>query len=270
MKIVRVQSPVGPRYASLVDSAAAREPSLAEVRLWSDAPWLGGKPTGEVFRGVASSNLLAPVTPSKIVCVGRNYGAHARELGHDVPSEPLLFLKPPSSLTGPGTVIPLPSMSQRVEHEAELGVVIGRRLKAASASQVLEAIAGITCVNDVTARDIQRREVHFTRAKGFDGFCPVGPHVETELPDLQGLDVIARVNGRVRQHGNTRDMVFSVVDLIAFISQVMTLEPGDLVSTGTPEGVGPLVSGDEVEIEVGGVGVLGNAVGERGTRNAYA
>jgi 2-keto-4-pentenoate hydratase/2-oxohepta-3-ene-1,7-dioic acid hydratase in catechol pathway len=154
----------------------------------------------------------------------------------------------------------LPSMSARVEHEAELGVVIGRQLRRASAEEALSAIAGITCVNDVTARDLQRKDVQFTRAKSFDSFCPVGPHVETDVPDLTRVEVIARVNGALKQHGNTGDMIFSVGVLIAFISQVMTLEPGDLVSTGTPEGVGPLSAGDVVEIEIGGVGVLRNPV----------
>jgi 2-keto-4-pentenoate hydratase/2-oxohepta-3-ene-1,7-dioic acid hydratase in catechol pathway len=201
-----------------------------------------------------------PVEPSKIVCVGRNYGAHARELGNQVPDEPLLFLKPTSALCAPEQPIELPTMSSRVEHEAELGVVIGKRLKNATLEEVAAAVAGITCVNDVTARDIQRKEVQFTRAKSFDSFCPVGPHVETTIPDLTSIQVSARVNGASRQQGNTRDMVFSVLDLIRFISQVMTLLPGDLISTGTPEGVGPLVRGDSVEIEVAGVGVLRNPV----------
>jgi 2-keto-4-pentenoate hydratase/2-oxohepta-3-ene-1,7-dioic acid hydratase in catechol pathway len=253
MRIARIRTASGIHYAALRGDGGAQ--------LWSDAPWLGGVATDQT---VAASELrarLAPVTPSKIVCVGRNYAAHARELGNDVPSEPLLFLKPPSSLCGPEDRIELPNMSQRVEHEAELGVVIGRRLKGATPETALMAIAGITCVNDVTARDLQRRDVQFTRAKSFDSFCPVGPHVETELPDLRNLDVIARVNGQTRQHGNTRDMAFPVLELIAYISQVMTLEPGDLIATGTPEGVGPLLSGDRVEIEVQGIGVLANPVG---------
>lgn len=250
MKVVRIQTSAGPRYA--------RFGSSGQLELLSGAPWHGGAPTGERVAGQAQ--LLAPLEPTKIVCVGRNYGAHARELGNQVPDEPLLFLKPPSALCGPEAVIELPAMSARVEHEAELGIVIGKPLKRAKAAEVMAAIAGITCVNDVTARDIQRKEVQFTRAKGFDSFCPVGPHVETELPDLTGLAVAARVNGATRQQGNTKDMVFPVLELIAFISQVMTLMPGDLISTGTPEGVGPLASGDQVEIEIEGVGVLRNHV----------
>lgn len=254
MQIVRVQLTEGPRYASLQPDGSAR--------LWSNAPWLSGVETPEVLEATQAATLrrLVPVEPSKIVCVGRNYGAHARELGNEVPDEPLIFLKPGSSLLAPDENIALPAMSQRVEHEAELGVIIGKRLKNAQPSEVAQAIAGITCVNDVTARDLQRKEVQFTRAKSFDTFCPVGPHVETSLPDLANLDVIARVNGVVRQHGNTRDMAFPVLSLIAFISRVMTLEPGDLISTGTPHGVGPLLAGDSVEIEVSAVGVLRNSV----------
>lgn len=251
MRIVRVLHGDRPHYAVLRDAAHAE--------LWSDAPWLGGAPTG-VTVDFPGPLRLPPVQPSKIVCVGRNYGAHARELGNEVPAEPLLFLKPPSALCADGEAIRLPAMSERVEHEAELGVVIGRRLSHAKPEAVRAALAGITCVNDVTARDLQRREVQFTRAKGFDTFCPVGPHVETDLPDLRALDVRARVNGVLRQDGNTREMTFPVDELVAFISEVMTLEPGDLVCTGTPSGVGPLQPGDVVEVEVTGVGVLRNSV----------
>jgi 2-keto-4-pentenoate hydratase/2-oxohepta-3-ene-1,7-dioic acid hydratase in catechol pathway len=205
------------------------------------------------------ATLLVPVVPSKIVCVGRNYAAHAKELGNQVPEEPLIFLKPPSSLVAPGGAIEVPASSQRVEHEAEIGVVIGRRLKGASIEEARAGIFGVTCVNDVTARDIQRKEVQFTRAKGFDTFCPVGPWIETEL-DLDALTVTGRVNGQQRQHGHVQQMIFGIPQLLSFISRVMTLEPGDLISTGTPEGVGPLLHGDQVEIEVSGVGVLRNEV----------
>jgi 2-keto-4-pentenoate hydratase/2-oxohepta-3-ene-1,7-dioic acid hydratase in catechol pathway len=251
MRIVRLQQAGAARYAKLVDEQRAV--------LLSDAPWRGGVAT-DVDLVLAEHELLVPVEPTKIVCVGRNYGAHARELGNEIPTEPLLFLKPPSALCAPGAAITLPAASSRVEHEAELGIVMGRRLRAATPEEARSAIFAITCVNDVTARDIQRKEVQFTRAKSFDTFCPVGPHLETSLPDLANLSIIARVNGEARQHGNTRDMIFSVPRLIAFISSVMTLEPGDLISTGTPEGVGPLRPGDQVEIEVGGVGVLRNLV----------
>jgi 2-keto-4-pentenoate hydratase/2-oxohepta-3-ene-1,7-dioic acid hydratase in catechol pathway len=201
--------------------------------------------------------------PSKIVCIGRNYAAHARELGNPVPERPLLFLKPPSALIGDGQAIVLPPESRRVEHEAEIGVVIGERLRRAPEDEALRAISGITCANDVTARDLQKTDAQWTRAKGFDTFCPVGPRilaVEAASFDYSSLVVACRVNGAQRQRGRAGDMVFSIPALVAYISSVMTLEPGDLVLTGTPEGVGPLVAGDVVEVEVSGVGVLRNPV----------
>lgn len=230
-----------------------------QLELLDKAPWHGGKPTGDHV-ALASVKLLAPVESSKIVCIGRNYAAHAAELGNAVPTEPLLFLKPPSALLAPEAAIALPAQSERVEHEAEIGVVIGSRASKITEEQAVAAIFGITCVNDVTARDIQRKEVQFTRAKSFDTFCPVGPWIETTF-DLAKLQVTGRVNGTVRQHAPVTSMVHSIPKLIAFISQVMTLEPGDLIATGTPEGVGPLVAGDSVEIEVLGVGTLRNSVG---------
>jgi len=250
MRFLRILDGSTPCFATQLDAA--------HVRVLSGAPWLGGASTERVLPS-SGLTLLAPVTPSKIVCVGRNYAAHAKELGNDVPKEPLLFLKPPSSLCGPGEPIRLPAMSERVEHEAELGIVIGKRLTHATKDEALAGIFGATCVNDVTARDLQKKDVQFTRAKGFDTFCPVGPWIETGL-DYAALEVQARVDGSTRQHGNTRDMVFSVVDLVVFISQIMTLEPGDLIATGTPEGVGPLLNGQVVEIEVQGIGVLSNPV----------
>jgi 2-keto-4-pentenoate hydratase/2-oxohepta-3-ene-1,7-dioic acid hydratase in catechol pathway len=240
------------------DATFARATSPAELELLSAAPWAGGTPTGERVP-LATARLLAPVAPSKIVCVGRNYAAHAKELGNDVPSEPLLFLKPPSSLLSPAGEIVVPAASQRVEHEAEVGIVIARRLKNASPAEAVAAVFGVTCINDVTARDLQRKDVQFTRAKSFDTFCPVGPFIETGL-SLTELVVTGRVNGEVRQHAPVSDMVFPIAELLSFISKVMTLEPGDLIATGTPEGVGPLVAGDLVEIEVSGVGVLQNRV----------
>lgn len=218
------------------------------------APWLGGTDTGETLP-LSSLVLVAPVAPSKVVCIGRNYAAHAKELGNAVPQEPLLFLKPPSAVLAPGGTVRLPADSQRVEHEAELGVVIGRRARHVSAEQALDYVFGYTCVSDVTARDIQRKDVQFTRGKGYDTFCPVGPHIETEL-DTTALDVRALVNDTVRQDGNTRDMIFKVPELVAYISRVMTLEPGDLIATGTPEGVGPLVHGDTHDVVVQGIGKL--------------
>ena len=237
-------------------------PGDAEIALLNGPPWAGGMPT-HVLVPESKAQLRAPVEPTKIVCVGRNYAAHAKELGNQVPDEPLIFLKPPSAILGPGEAVELPPASQRIEHEAEIGVVLGHRLKNADAAAARSAIFGICCVNDVTARDIQRKEVQFTRAKGFDTFCPVGPWIETEL-DLAALSVSGRVNGQLRQNGHVSQMIFGIPELLAFISQVMTLEPGDLVSTGTPEGVGPLAPGDQVEIEVSGVGVLRHAVARAG------
>ncbi len=200
--------------------------------------------------------------PGKIVCVGRNYAEHAAELGNVLPREPLLFFKPPSAVIGTGDAIRLPRASTRVEHEAEIGVVVGTLLRGAGEEEALAGLAGVTCVNDVTARDLQRQDSQWTRAKGFDTFCPVGPRVVPcdELPPLDELEVIGRVNGKQRQHGYTRDMAFSIPFLVSYISGIMTLEPGDLIATGTPAGVGPLMDGDEVVVAIPGVGELSNPV----------
>jgi 2-keto-4-pentenoate hydratase/2-oxohepta-3-ene-1,7-dioic acid hydratase in catechol pathway len=229
--------------------------------LLRSAPWLDAAETGEVLPR-AGARLLAPVTPTKIVCVGRNYRAHAAELGNEVPAEPLLFFKPPSSLVGPNEAIELPAVSERIDHEAELGVVIGERCRDVRPEDAHRVIFGHTCVNDVSARDLQKKDGQWTRAKGFDTFCPAGPLVVTGL-DTSALAVRCRVSGAARQDGNTRDMIFSIPDLIAYISQVMTLEPGDLIATGTPHGVGPLLPGDVVEVEVEGIGTLRNPVRKR-------
>jgi 2-keto-4-pentenoate hydratase/2-oxohepta-3-ene-1,7-dioic acid hydratase in catechol pathway len=250
MRIVRIEHGAGARFGNVTDGG--------EIELWSDAPWAGGRASGERC-ALSGARLLAPVTPSKIVCVGRNYPAHAKELGNDVPAEPLLFLKPPSALLAPEAAIVVPAASQRVEHEAEIGIVIGRRLQRATTAEAGGAIFGITCVNDVTARDLQRKDVQFTRAKSFDTFCPVGPWIETRF-EPAALTVRCRVNGELRQDGHADQMLFSITTLLSFISNVMTLEPGDLVSTGTPSGVGAIVAGDVVEVEIGGVGVLRNRV----------
>lgn len=202
---------------------------------------------------------LSPAAPTKIVCVGRNYGAHARELGNEVPREPLLFMKPPSSLLAPDGTLLLPPESERVEHEAELAVVVGTRGRRIPRERALDHVFGYTIACDVTARDLQKKDGQWTRAKGFDGFCPLGPEVVQGV-DPGGLGVRLRVNGQARQDGNTRDMVFDVATLIAHVSAVMTLEPGDLILTGTPEGVGPLVAGDRVEVEIDELGVLRFAV----------
>lgn len=202
------------------------------------------------------------ITPGKIVCVGRNYRAHAAELGNEVPAFPLLFLKPPSALIAGGSPILLPSASNQVEFEGEIGVVLGRRLVDASEEEALAAIAGIVAVNDVTARDLQKSDGQWTRAKGFDSFCPVG-NVGPVPTDLGALAVITRVNGSERQRGRASEMVFAIPMLLSYISHIMTLEPGDLIATGTPAGVGPLVTGDQVEIEIVGVSSVSNPVTSR-------
>jgi len=210
---------------------------------------------------LAEARLLAPVRPSKIVCVGRNYREHAAELGNEVPGEPLLFFKPPSSLLAPGGEIRRPQLSQRVDYEGELGVVIGKKCyKLGAGEDVRPYILGYTCVNDVTARDLQNKDGQWTRAKGFDTFCPVGPLVTDEIDPWAGVGVETRVNGDVRQQGNTRDFIFSLDVIIRYISQAMTLLSGDLIATGTPKGVGPVAAGDVIEVSVEGVGTLRNPV----------
>ena len=199
--------------------------------------------------------------PGKIVCVGRNYSDHAKELGNEVPKEPLIFLKPPSSVVWGGETIVLPAASSKVEHEGEIGVVVGKTLTRASESEAARGIRGIIAVNDVTARDLQKTDGQWTRAKGFDTFCPLGEE-SSKLPDLDSLSVVTRVNGVERQRGKSSEMVFSIPSLLAYISRVMTLEPGDLVATGTPSGVGPLVPGDVVEVEIPGVSRVSNPVQE--------
>lgn len=209
---------------------------------------------------LSSATLLPPVMPSKIVCVGRNYREHAAELGNKMPDEPLLFLKAPTAVIGNGGCIELPSASQQVEHEGELGVVIGKQAhKLSPDDDPLNYVLGYTCVNDVTARDLQRKDVQFTRAKSFDTFCPVGPWIETELDPLD-LTIKTRVNGVEKQSGRTADMAFTVPFLIRYIANIMTLLPGDLLVTGTPAGVSQLNSGDTVEVEIDGIGILQNSV----------
>lgn len=203
--------------------------------------------------------LLAPSTPSKIVCVGRNYVEHAKEHGAEVPKIPLIFLKPPSSIIAPGETIVLPSQSAQVEHEAELVIVIGKRGRNIIAESARDYVLGYTIGNDVTARDLQKSDGQWTRAKGFDTFCPFGPWIDTDFDPSDAL-ITCRVNGQMRQLASTRDMVFGVGVLIAYISSVMTLEPGDLIFTGTPAGVSPLKGGDTVEVEIDGLGLLSNPV----------
>ena len=211
---------------------------------------------------LGEARLLSPVEPSKVVCIGRNYREHAIELNHPIPTEPLIFLKPPSSVIATGDNIRRPhTLSQRVDHEGELGVVIGKRCyRLRQGDDVRPYILGYTCVNDVTARDLQEKDGQWTRAKGFDTFCPVGPVVAPDLDPWKGVGVQTRVNGQLRQNGTTVDFLFPLDVIIHFISQVMTLEAGDLIATGTPAGVGPLQAGDSVEVTVEGVGTLKNPV----------
>ncbi len=250
MKIVRYQSNGdAPKYGWMLDD------KIGEIQ---------GDIFGEYRRREAKTplsevKLVAPCEPSKILCIGRNYVEHAKELGNEVPKVPLVFMKPPSSIIASGDNIILPPQSKQVEHEAELVVVIGRRAKNVTAETAKEYIFGYTIGNDITARDLQKTDGQWTRAKGFDTFCSFGPWIDTEF-DASDAVVTCRVNGQMRQMASTRDMVFNVGTLIAYISSVMTLEPGDLIFTGTPAGVGELKNGDEVVVEIEGLGVLKNPV----------
>jgi 2-keto-4-pentenoate hydratase/2-oxohepta-3-ene-1,7-dioic acid hydratase in catechol pathway len=223
-----------------------------------------GSPLGEFRRLEATLpleivTLLAPIVPGKIVCIGKNYLAHAQEMDSKVPEAPLIFLKPPSAILAPGGTVVLPPQSQQVEHEGELAVVIGKTGRWVAPENALSYVFGYTVANDITARDLQRRDGQWTRAKGFDTFCPFGPWIDTDF-DASDTLITCHVNGELRQMASTRDMVFGLSQLIAFISSVMTLEPGDLILTGTPAGVGPLVAGDVVEVTIEGLGTLRNPV----------
>ena len=252
VRLVRVMLGDSPRWGVIEDA------QVYELNGTPFSDWQRGARIGRLD----DRQLLAPVVPTKIVCVGRNYPAHAAEHKAEVPKEPLLFFKPPSSVIGPGASIVLTSQSRQVEHECELAVVIGRRCKDVTPEEAWDYVLGVTCGNDVTARDLQRQDSQWTRAKGFDSFCPLGPWLVTGLSEseVSSLEVTCRVNGEVRQRGNTSEMVFSPAQLIAYISAIMTLEPGDVIMTGTPAGVSPIVEGDEVEVEVEGVGILKNSV----------
>ncbi len=232
----------------------------APVSIWDtidDA--LAGLPTPIPAAGWEHARVLAPVTPSKIVCVGLNYHAHAREMGRELPEEPLIFLKPSTALLDPGMSIELPPSSQNVHHEGELAIVISKRCSRVRAEDALNYVAGYTIMNDVTARDIQKREGRYTRAKGFDTFAPLGPTLVTDLdPDAVSIEV--RVNGELRQQSSCSDLIFPIPALIAFISEAMTLLPGDVISTGTPSGVGPISDGDTVDVSITSIGRLSNPV----------
>jgi 2-keto-4-pentenoate hydratase/2-oxohepta-3-ene-1,7-dioic acid hydratase in catechol pathway len=215
-------------------------------------------PTGEDIP-LVQVRLLAPVIPSKVVAIGKNYLEHAEEMGGPVPEEPIIFLKPSTAVIGPDDPIPYPRISERVDHEAELGIVIGRLARRIKAEEAGRFILGYTCGNDVTARDLQLKDGQWSRAKGFDGFCPLGPWVETQL-DPTDVEVLCRVNGDVRQNARTSQLAFGPATLVEFITQVMTLLPGDVILTGTPAGISPVQPGDRIEVEVEGIGVLANEV----------
>ncbi len=263
MKYCRFQVDGQARYG-LVESVAGVEQI---TRLFLGSPEEAGGdiedlPTKRMDPvSLAEANLLAPVRPSKIICVGRNYREHASELGHEVPLEPPIFFKPPSSLLAAGRQVRRPKLSERVDHEGELGVVIAKKcFKLSAGEDVRPYILGYTCVNDVTARDLQNKDGQWTRAKGFDTFCPVGPLVTDEIDPWAGVAVEAMVNDVVRQQGNTRDFIFPIDVILRHISHVMTLMPGDLIPTGTPKGVGAVVAGDTMEVIVEGIGSLKNPV----------
>jgi 2-keto-4-pentenoate hydratase/2-oxohepta-3-ene-1,7-dioic acid hydratase in catechol pathway len=228
------------------------------IRVHRGSPFVAWEPT-ETLVPFGEARLLAPVLPTKVIGVGRNYADHAAELSNPLPEEPLIFVKPATAIVGPGQPIVLPPDSSEVHHEAELAVVVGTVSRNVAAEDVSAHILGYTAANDVTARDLQRKDRSFGRAKGFDTFCPLGPAIETEV-DPADLRVVCRVSGEVRQEGTTADMVFGVAEIFAFVTRVMTLLPGDVILTGTPAGVGPLVSGDFVEVEIERVGALRNPV----------
>lgn len=251
MKIARFSHNDGIRYGILDEGDL--------VVLEGDPMFAGYEPTGERIP-VADVALLAPVIPrSKVVCVGRNYHDHAAEFGNVAPEEPLLFLKPNTSVIGPGDSIVRPAISERTEFEGELVAVIGRIAKNVKAEDAMDHVFGYTIGNDVTARDLQRKDGQWTRGKGFDTFCPLGPVIETDF-DVASETIETRVNGEVRQHASLTDMIHSVADIIAYASAAFTLLPGDVIMTGTPAGVGEIVAGDTVEVEVGGIGVLRSSV----------
>ena len=249
MIIIRFQTPAGLEFGIVEDEMVYRAEGSYEL----------GFLRAEAVGKLSQLTLLSPCQITKIVAVGRNYAAHAAEHGDEVPSEPLIFLKPPSAVIGPNEPIVCPPQSAQVEHEAELAVVIGRRARHVTAADAWDYVLGYTCANDVTARDLQRSDGQWSRAKGFDTFAPLGPWIVTEL-DPTDLNVVCRVNGQVKQQGSTADMVFKIPQLIEYITAAMTLEPGDVILTGTPEGVSPIQPGDHVEVEVEGIGVLRNPV----------
>jgi 2-keto-4-pentenoate hydratase/2-oxohepta-3-ene-1,7-dioic acid hydratase in catechol pathway len=265
VRIARFTTGDDPQYGVVsggVDRLGIPAEDTVVTALAGDPLYVGIKPTEKQHR-LEDVRLLAPVLPrSKVIGIGRNYAAHASELGNDVPAEPLMFLKPNTSVVGPGDPVFYPRQSREVHFEGELAVVIGRICRDVVPEKVADVVYGYTIGNDVTARDLQRGDVQFTRAKGFDSFCPLGPWIETEL-DVTDLRVQTHLNGDVKQDGRTKDMIFDVPTLIAHVSSVMTLLPGDVILTGTPEGVGPMEVGDEVEVSISGIGSLTNKVVSR-------
>ncbi|MCG5052323.1 MAG: fumarylacetoacetate hydrolase family protein [Myxococcales bacterium] len=251
-KFVRFQTAAGPRYGRMMSPGGP-------IETLSAAAWLGGQPTGEVFQ-TGQVRLLAPCEPTKIVCVAHNFPDNAAERRKPVPKKPLVFFKPPSSIIGPGEAIVRPRASKSVQHEAELAIVIGRRCHRVTPAYARAFGAGVTCFNDVTARDIQAEEGYFARCKGFDTFSSIGPWIEEGPVDIAALSIRCRVNGEVRQSGVGKDMIFDPWDLVAYVSAIMTLNPGDIVTLGTPAGTSDLEDGDVCEIEIDGVGTLRNPV----------
>ena len=258
MKYCRYQTPNGPSYGLVEDRSGTLALTASLDSPWATEPVLTPLPAAIPLAGLT---LLPPVVPGKIICVGRNYRDHAKELGNDVPAEPLLFWKPTSSLLAPGGTILRPPVAERVDFEGELAVIIGRRAhKLKAGDDVAPYLHGFTLANDVTARDLQKKDGQWTRAKGFDTFCPVGPIVDTAFDPGTGVTLETHLNGELRQHGSTADFIFDLPALLAYITAAFTLEPGDLLLTGTPAGVGPMVSGDRVSVSVAGLGVLSNPV----------
>ncbi len=265
MRIARFTTGDDPQYGVVmgdVDDLGIPAEDAVIVALAGDPLYIGVQLTDKEVP-LSQVRLLAPVLPrSKVVGIGRNYAAHAAEMGNDVPAEPLMFLKPNTSVVGPGDPVFYPRQSSNVHYEGELAVVIGRICRDVTPERVTEVIYGYTVANDVTARDLQKSDVQFTRAKGFDSFCPLGPWIETEL-DTSDLKVTTHLNGDLVQDGTTKDLIFDVPTLVSYVSSVMTLLPGDVILTGTPEGVGPMNIGDEVEVTVAGIGSLTNKVVSR-------
>ncbi|MBY9075726.1 fumarylacetoacetate hydrolase family protein [Nocardioides sp. WL0053] len=262
MRIARFTTGEDPQYGIVtgeVDELGIPAEDSMVVALAGDPLYVGMHPTEEQHK-LADVRLLAPVIPrSKVVGIGRNYAAHAAEMGNDVPTEPLMFLKPNTTVVGPGDPIFYPRQSSNVHFEGELAVVIGRICRDVAPDRVKDVVYGYTIGNDVTARDLQKSDVQFTRAKGFDSFCPLGPWIETEL-DPSDLRVQTHLNGDLKQDGTTQDLIFDVPTLVAHVSSVMTLLPGDVILTGTPDGVGPMTPGDEVDVTISGIGTLTNKV----------